>query len=86
VLEAKEKNIPGPQALQLDLVGARSENYSFDDTLGQLKRIVVNSNMYGGFFVEQLMRIFFFQRVDIQNLCLTKNMNPGEMVFDPLGV
>jgi hypothetical protein len=67
-------------------VGARSENYSFDETLGQLKRIVVNSNMYGGFFVEQLMRIFFFQRVDIQNLCLTKNMNPGEMVFDPLGV
>ena len=42
--------------------------------------------MYGGFFIEQLLRIFFFQRVEVQNLCFTKNMQPGELVFDPIGV
>ncbi len=65
VMEAQEKNLPGPQALQLDLIIARSETFSFDEILGQLKKIVVNSNMYGGFFVEQLLRIFFFQRVEV---------------------
>jgi hypothetical protein len=42
--------------------------------------------MYGGFFVEQLLRIFFFQRVEVQNLCLTKNISLGEISFDPIGV
>ena len=42
--------------------------------------------MYGGFFVEQLLRIFFFQRTELQNLNLIpKNSQPTDLLFDSLG-
>ena len=39
--------------------------------------------MYGGFLVEQLLRIFFFQRTEVQNLALIpKSSQPADLLFD----
>jgi hypothetical protein len=48
----------------LDMLGAKNDDFGFEETLSTLKKIVIDSNMYGGFFVDQLLRIFFFPRIE----------------------
>ena len=48
----------------LDMLAAKNDDFGFEETLSTLKKIVIDSNMYGGFFVDQLLRIFFFPRIE----------------------
>jgi hypothetical protein len=64
--EFKEKGVMPFIIMEIAL--KKNEIFSFEDLLMQLKKIISRSNMYGGFFVEQLLRIFFFERTELLNL------------------
>jgi|LauGreDrversion4_2_1035121.scaffolds.fasta_scaffold46795_3 hypothetical protein len=38
---------------------------TFDNIISYLKKIVLKSNMHGGFLVEQLLRIYFFPKLSL---------------------
>ena len=42
----------------------------FEGILSYLKKIVLRSNLHAGLLVEQMLRIYFFPRVELQNICL----------------
>lgn len=38
---------------------------AFDQVLIQMKKIIIRSSMHGAYFVEQLLRIFFYERKEL---------------------
>jgi hypothetical protein len=54
----------------------------FELMLIQLKRIILSSNMHGGYLVEQLLRVFFYERRGLQNLCLIVKNSGNELLVD----
>lgn len=54
----------------------------FDAVISLLKKIVLRSNMHGGLLIEQMLRVYFFERRELQNLCLIIKNSQNEMLLD----
>ena len=72
-----------PISRQLDMIIQKRE--IFDVVLEQIKKIILKSQMHGNFFTEQLLRIFFFERRELQNLCLINKNHSNETLMDSVG-
>lgn len=57
----------------------------FDLVLNQLKKIIIRSHMHGGYLVEQLLRMFFYERRELQNLCYIQRNESNELLIDTYG-
>lgn len=83
-LENSEEATRSAHPRPLEMMMARKDY--FEMVLGQIKKIILRSHMHGCYLVEQLLRIFFYDRRELQNLCYIHKNEGNDLLIDSYGM